>query len=508
LISWECLLSWNKKNKLMRYILFILILFIFSAFAFSKELNESQFTKIARQATVKIIKTYIIPDYCSPWKMKGYNTAVGSGAIIKGKLILTNAHVISDSTFIQVQKENDPVSYEAEVVFAGHDCDLALLRVKDEKFFIGTISLDFGKIPALRSTVTTYGYPVGGERISITEGIVSRIEVGLYSHSKKAALLMIQTDAAINPGNSGGPVIQNGKIAGIAFQAIADSSNIGYMIPTPIIQHFLDDVKDGRYDGFPDLGIITENLQNHAYRDFLGMSRTQTGVIVTHVLKGFSAENLVKKGDVVLSIDKQKIANDGTIAYGDGRILFSIVVDQKQIGETVTLEVLREKHIVKIQIPAGKVRARIPWFDEFETRPEYYIFAGIVFQPLNREFLKCWDKWWYKADRKMLYYYLYHDRDNIYPERSQFIFINQVLPDEVNSYVSDINDLIVDKINGIKITNLSDVIEACKKPQGIYHIIETEGNNKPVIIKASDAVEANKRILKKYEISTDRSMNN
>jgi S1-C subfamily serine protease len=488
----------------MRSLLVILVFFVLSVPAPS---DEIKFTQLARQATVKITKTFITPNYCTPWKMKGYNSSVGSGAIIKGRLILTNAHVVCDSTYIEVQKENDPVSYEAEVLYVGHDCDLALLKVKDETFFHGTINLDFGQIPALRSKVTTYGYPVGGERISITEGIVSRIEIGLYSHSKKASLLMIQTDAAINAGNSGGPVVQNGRIAGIAFQAMADSSNIGYMIPTPIIKHFLKDVKDGVYDGFPDMGILTDNLINPAYRDYLGMNKDQTGVVVTHVLKGFGAENHAQKGDVILSIDGNKIANDGTIQFGDGRIMFSIIVDQKQAGEYVTLELLRNRQIKKITISAGKIEARIPWFEEFETKPEYYIFAGIVFQPLNREFLECWDKWWHKADRRMLYYFLYHDRDNIEPERSEFIFINQVIPDEINSYVSDSNDLMVDKINNIKIKNLKDVVDAFTKPQGNYHIIETEGNNKPIIIKVSDAMEAGKRILKKYEIPSDRRIN-
>ncbi len=488
----------------MRYSLTFLIWIIFSALIFP---DEHKFSQIARQATVKITKTYITPNYCTPWKMKDYNSAVGSGAIIKGKLILTNAHVVCDSTFIQVQKENDPVSYEAEVLYVGHDCDLALLKVKDDMFFNGTVNLEFGLMPEIQSRVATYGYPIGGERISVTEGIVSRIEIGLYSHSKKAALIMIQTDAAINAGNSGGPVIQNGRIAGIAFQAMADSSNIGYMIPTPVIHHFLKDIEDGKYDGFPDIGLLTENLLNPDYREYLGMGKNHTGVIVTHVIKGFSAENNIKKGDVLLSIDGNLIANDGTIPFGDGRMLFSIIVDQKQIGEIVTLEVLRDKRIMKIPLAAGKVTARIPWYDEFETMPGYYIFAGIVFQPLNREFLKCWDKWWHKADRRMLYYFLYLDRDNVAPDRSEFIIINQVLPDSINTYISDINDLIVDKINNIKITSLRDVIKAFGSPVGQYHIIEAEGYNKPIIIKTRDTADANRRILEKYEIPSDRKLN-
>jgi S1-C subfamily serine protease len=488
------------------YFLFIFFLYIiFSIPLFSTELK---YTQVARQAAVKITKTYISPNYCLPWKMKSYGSAVGSGAIINGKLILTNAHVVSDATFIQVQKENDPINYEAEVLFAAHDCDLALLKVKDENFFTGTVSLEFGEIPDLKSIVATYGYPVGGERISITEGVVSRIEIGLYAHSKKLALLMIQTDAAINAGNSGGPVMQDGKIVGIAFQAMADSSNIGYMIPTPIIKHFFEDIKDGRYDGFPDIGILTENMLNPAYREYLGMDNNHTGIIVTHVIQKSSAENKLKKGDVILSIDGNKIANDGSIPYGDGRILFSIIADQKQIGDTVNIEILRDKRISSVPILLRQIPVRIPWYEEYETLPRYFIFGGIVFQPLNREFLKCWDKWWFKADRKMLYNFFYLERDNIHPERSEFIIINNVLPDSVNSYISDIHDSIVNVINNRKILKLEDVIEAFKNPLGQYHIIEVEGYNKPIIIKASEMDEANKRILKKYEIASDRKLTN
>ncbi len=499
----------NKRNISSHYKILLYLFAGFIVLSLSSVLSgQSESTQHPRQATVKIIKTYIRPSYCVPWKMKSYSSTVGSGVIIQDKLILTNAHVVSDSTFLQVQKEDDPNTYEAEILYVGHECDLALLTVKSKDFFSQPLNLEFGGIPELKSMVATYGYPMGGERISITEGVVSRIEIGLYSHSKKSELLTIQTDAAINAGNSGGPVIQDGRIVGIAFQAITDSNNIGYMIPVPVIKHFLDDVKDGKYDGFPDIGVFTGELLNESYREYLGMKKDQSGVVVTNVAEGSSAENILNKGDVLLSIDGNTIANDGSIKYSFGRIRFSIIVDEKQIGDTVVLEVLRKKHVIKTSIKLSRFIPRIAWYDEFETLPKYYIFAGIVFQPLNREFLKCWDKWWYMADRRMLYYFSYLDRDNAIPWKKEFVVINHVLPDKANTYVSDISDLIVDIINNKKITKLEDVIEALKRPVGEYHIIETEGFNKPIVLKASEIKEANKRILEKYEIPSDRRLDN
>jgi S1-C subfamily serine protease len=452
------------------------------------------------QGTVKIIKTSVSPDYNLPWTMKDPETSVGSGAIIRGGYILTNAHVVSDATYIQVKKESDPEMYEAEIVSIGHDCDLAILRAKDRRFYRNTIELEFGGIPELRSRVTTYGYPMGGSRISITEGITSRIEIGEYSHSGSVSFLMIQTDAAINPGNSGGPVMQNNRIVGVAFQASANSDNIGYMIPVPVIEHFLHDVRDGKYDGFPTLGVFTETLDNISYRRYLGMKDGQSGVLVSIVIPDGGAEKHIRPGDVMLSLDSVPIANDGTIAFMQGRIMYSYLIDRKQIGETVTLGVLRKGSVISVSYPLRSYPSRISWFNEYETLPRYCIVGGLVFQVLSKEYLMTWDKWWYTADRRLLYYYSCYMSDDIFPDRKEFIVLNRVLPDRTNTYLSDIHDRVIDQINDMKIRSLADVVEAFKKPSGAFHVIRFDGSSFPLVLKASAVEEANARIREKYNI--------
>jgi S1-C subfamily serine protease len=472
---------------------------ILAAHLFAAEKQKSRPVDISK-GTIKIIKTSVAPDYNLPWIMKDPETSVGSGAIIRGGYILTNAHVVSDATYIQVKKENDPEMYEAEIVYIGHDCDLAMLRAKDKRFYRDTIELEFGGIPELRSRVTTYGYPMGGSRLSITEGITSRIEIGEYSHSGGVSFLMIQTDAAINPGNSGGPVMQNNRIVGVAFQASANSDNIGYMIPVPIIEHFLRDVKDGKYDGFPMLGVFTETLDNISYRRYLGMKDDQSGVLVSIVIPGGGAEGHLKPGDVILGIDSVPIANDATISFMQGRILYSYITDRKQIGETIGVSVLRKGEYIKVSYPLRTYPSRISWFNEYETLPHYCIVGGLVFQPLSKEYLMTWDKWWHTADRRLLYYYSCHMSDNLFPERKEFIVLNRVLPDETNTYLSDIHDRVIDSINDIKIRRLADVVEAFKKPAGGFHVIHFDGSSLPLVLRASSIEEANRRIKEKYNI--------
>ena len=96
--------------------------------------------------------------------------------MIAPQRILTGAHVVANATFVQVQKQSDPKKVTARVVAISHDCDLALLEVDDKAFGRGIKPSVVGDLPKLRDGVQVVGYPIGGEEVSITEGVVSRIE--------------------------------------------------------------------------------------------------------------------------------------------------------------------------------------------------------------------------------------------------------------------------------------------------------------------------------------------
>ena len=228
------------------------------------------------------------PTTALPWLPGGIGGGSGTGWVVANDRLVTNAHVVSNARFLTVEKENDPKKYIATVEHIAHDCDLALLKVEDPAFFKDTKPLPLGGIPELESMVTVFGYPIGGERMSVTQGVVSRVDFRTYTHSVVDSHLTIQIDAAINPGNSGGPVMQDGKVVGVAFQGYCGdvAQNVGYMIPTPVIQHFLDDIKDGQYDRYMDLSIGIANTLNPAMRKALGLADDDRGVMVSSVQSG------------------------------------------------------------------------------------------------------------------------------------------------------------------------------------------------------------------------------
>src|ERR1700730_8450732 len=268
-----------------------------------------------QQSLVRITSTEVSPDYKAPWNAGSLGRGIGAGFVIDGNRIMTNAHVVSNARYLTVERDSDPNKYPAKVLFVAHDCDLALITVEAPGFFKGMIPLQFGGIPELESVVSAYGYPIGGERMSVTTGIVSRVDFQLYTHSSVDQHLAIQISAQINPGNSGGPVMQDAKVVGVAFQGYSGdvAQGVAYMIPTPVMNRFLKDVSNGHYDEYPDLAITYAKLQNPAQRHFLGLKDDDRGALVGTVIAAGPAANSLQAGDVLLAIDDHPIASEANV---------------------------------------------------------------------------------------------------------------------------------------------------------------------------------------------------
>ncbi|HVM33120.1 MAG TPA: S1C family serine protease, partial [bacterium] len=305
-----------------------------------------------RKSVVKIFTVTNKPNYYQPWVIGYQYEASGSGCVLAGHRILTNAHVISDEVFIQVMKAGDTKKYTAEVEYVDHDREVAILKVKNEDFFKDTLPVDFGALPSQRQKVAVYGFPIGGDELSITEGVVSRIEVQRYVHSQRD-FLTIQTDAAINPGNSGGPAFAGGKLIGIAFQSYGagDAQSIGYIVPVSIIQRSLKDRAAGNLTGAPSLGILWQKMESDSLRSFYKMGPNQSGILITQVVYGSPADGVLRPKDVLLSEAGVPIANNGTVPFqGGDRVAFSYLTSQYANGDKVPVEVLRDGKILKLSL--------------------------------------------------------------------------------------------------------------------------------------------------------------
>ena len=444
-------------------------------------------------------------NYTTPWKQNSTTGGVGSGFIIEGNRILTNAHNVSDSRYIIVKKENIAKKYPATVEFVGHDCDLALLKVADESFFIQTIPLSIGDLPQVNSTVSTFGFPMGGTHISVTEGVVSRIQTDIYVHSGADSHLVVQTDAAINPGNSGGPVMQNGKVIGVAFQGIMQADNIGYMIPTTVVEHFLKDIEDGQYDGFGSLGVLLyPGLHSDSYKDYLKVPPDQDGVVVIATIMHSSVESMLEPNDVITQIDDYNVDNDAMVRIHGLTLHLSEVIEAKQIGQTVDVTFYRRGERIKKTATIALNRPIFEYARQYDRPPRYVCFAGLTFVPATRNFLETWGREWLNDIPYYLRYLFNNSMQlNTDRQRKEYVVLAEIMPDEVNSYCGDFKDLVVESINGVAIRSLDDVNEAFKHPSGDYHSLKFMGENRTLPIDAKKALDRQQLILNKYQIPAE-----
>ncbi len=474
----------------MRYlILFMPLFLIASAFHGEQKIRELS------SSVVKIFTVSVKPNYYQPWQMRTQKFSTGSGVIIDNKRILTAAHVVANGVYLEVKKSATPKKFIAHVKWICHEADLALLEVEDESFFEGTKALEIGGMPHRQDGVAVYGYPQGGNEISITQGIISRIEQTVYVHSD-FDLLALQIDAAINPGNSGGPVFdQRGDIIGIAMQSLTSADNIGYLVPTPIIKHFLDDIKDGRYDGFADDGLYIQTMENKTLRAHYQM-QDRSGVLITNIIPGSSTDGYLKKGDVLLQIDGVSISDDATILLKEnGRVAANYLIRTHHIHETFKVRILREGKEIDLDIPSKPLVSLIPF--EHDKRPQYYIFGGIVFMPLTKNYLFEWGRNWVQ---KAPIRFVDIVKNGNFPsaDQEEIVFLHSVLADRENAGY-EISHVIVTHVNDTKIRSFHQFVEAISKSKDETIKITLQGGSQ-IIMNINKANEANTRLLQRYGI--------
>ncbi len=456
-------------------------------------------------ASVVHVQVFRSPyDWSQPWRQEPVSGASGSGFLIEGGRIVTNGHVIADSRQILVRRPDQADPYVATVEAVGDDCDLAVLKVADPAFAKGLRPLRLGTLPKTGTRVITYGFPLGGQDVSSTAGIVSRIESRGYVHSGADQHLVVQTDAAINPGNSGGPVVQDGRVVGVAFQGFPGADNMGFFIPVPIVRYFLENLVDGRYDGFPDSGLQTASLLSPAYRRERALPPGRSGVVVDRVAPGGTAEGAVLPGDVLLSVQEHAIADDGTIRLGDARVTFEHAIDMLQVGGEARFGVWRggEERLVKA------TARRIARYDRnrnrYGTAPDYVVYAGLVFMKLEIELMKTLGRGWPQtANRDLVWHQLFREAEDPGEADREVVVLTRVMRHAVNSQMALATPAGVESINGRKIRSLADVSQAFASNAARFHTIELEGDSGIEALDRARADLAHPEILKQYAIPSD-----
>jgi len=449
---------------------------------------------------VKVFSTIRYPDPYKPWTKQAPAEVTGSGVVIDGKRILTNAHVVNYAGQIQVQanQAGDKVSATVEAIALG--IDLAVLKLDDDSFFTTHPPIQREKVlPEIKDAVMVYGYPTGGTTLSITKGIVSRIEFSAYHGS--FAGLRIQIDAAINPGNSGGPAVVGDKMIGLAFSRLGDAENIGYIIPCEEIDLFLDGLAQGTYQGKPALFDETQTLENPALRSYLKLDKSVAGVIV-HQPANTDPDYPLKEWDVITHIGDVPVDDQGMIKINhDLRVRYNYMIQKLAKDDKVPLTVVRAGQEVKVALPVHSKRTMV--IPELEgTYPSYFVYGPLVFSEATTEFISGFLRGTKSANIVFLMSFtgnplMTRAGDKPAFEGERLVIVSSpFFPHKLAQGYGNAMGQVVNTINGIPIKNLGHLVEVLRDAKDEFVTIDfkTRGGE-TLIFRRTEIIAATEDIM-------------
>ncbi len=449
-----------------------------------------------RQSVVKVISTLRAPNLGQPWTKAGGSESSGTGFVIDGNRILTNYHVVAYASQIYVQPHDTADRIAAEVVINSAEMDLAILSVEDASFFEQRPPLELAaELPAVRSAVNVYGYPIGGSEMSVTEGIVSRIEFSAYYCGGTG--LQIQIDAAINPGNSGGPAIADGKVVGVAFRGIPTAENIGFLIPIEEVNGFLEDIADGTYDGKPQLANEFQPTDNDALRASLKLPGDVGGCELTRVLS-LDPQYPLRVRDVVTKIGPHEIDRRGQVRISDDlRVFFTYYVPKLAEDGEVPLTVYRDGEPMEIRVPTVSRLERVaPYLRG--GYPEYFIVGPLVFSTVSQELVTAMTRSANFVPRLALsrspLLTRGYDTSQFPGERLVFIPTQPFSHRIAKGYTA--YGMVLDELNGVPVKNLAHLVELVRDSQDEFLEFTFAEEKAPrYVFRRQEMIDATEEIL-------------
>ena len=454
-------------------------------------------TNAIENSVVKVFSTVRYPDPYQPWTKRTPSQITGSGVVIGGERILSNAHVVLYASQVQVQanQAGDKISATVEAIAPG--IDLAVLKLDNESFFDGHQPLPFSEnLPDIKEAVLAYGYPEGGNSLSITKGIVSRIEFAQYNAPVSG--LRIQIDAAINPGNSGGPAVVGDHMIGLAFSHLSNAQNIGYIIPSEEIELFLQDIADGHYDGKPAMFDDYQTLENASLRSFLQADKSVEGVVI-HKPDSTEAAYPLKQWDIITHIGDTPIDDQGMIKLNDNlRVGFKYLVQRIAKNGKVPLTLVRAAKKLKVDLPVSpEYPLVIP--DLEGAYPSYFIYGSLVFSAATQQFTRGmiedtgYVRWLIGLGSPLV---SRHGDKAAFKGECLVVVTSPFFPHKLSKGYSEPYGMVIKTVNGIPIKNLGHLVEVLRDAADKYITFEFDSRiGETLVFPRREMADATEEIL-------------
>lgn len=459
---------------------------------------DKSFEELWERAVVTIEVTRKQYDYLQPWSRR-VDQLQKIGTIIGDREILTTADNFSSHTLVRLQKGRGRW-FEGELVWIDYHANLAIVSCKEDRFWEGTKKVDLAKTTPRRGTAQVVRWRSGileFRNVDINRLTVKRGKLTFVDS------LQLELDSDMSGIGWAEAIVQDDKL--IALASSKDDQTITG-IPSTFIQNCLADRKDGTYQGIGYFSFVWQTAENPDTLSYLGMDGEPRGVVVIEVPTN-RVSSPMKPRDIILAIDGFEIDVQGDYRDPDyGNLLLeNLATRDKRAGDKVKIKVFRAGKEMEIDYVLPKVdyTLEIVPMNVFDQDPEYVIIGGLLFQPLTVPYLQSWGADW---SRKAPFRLSYATREDPTPEKPSYVVLSLVLPDPFNIGYQETRYLIVDKLNGKKISTLHDVILAKETPQDGFHVLEfREGDSlRRMVLDAAQIEDTTKRVLERYGIEKDR----
>lgn len=452
---------------------------------------------------IKVNVTSQSYDLQIPWQKQSPNARRGLGVLLAGNRILVTGQMVADATYIELELPESGQKIPAKVVAVDYEANVALLRAaspqKQTAFFAGLKPMSLDTSARIGDSLAVWQTGRVGDLI-VTPLRISKVITQRYV-VENATFIVYEANGIIrSEANSFTlPVVKGGKLAGLLLRY--DSKNqVCTILPAPIIDHFLKDISDGKYEGFPNLGVEFQTTLDDQFREYLGLKNDSRGMFVSGVMKGTSADKVgVKEGDIVLEINGHAVDSRGD--YQDpqfGALSISHIVRGRAfVGDKLDVKVLRDGKEVLL---SGTLIRKEPgeylvWPYLFDRGPNYLMMGGLLFQELSQPYLGAF------GDNQRGGAVLRLARIASHPEefekegRRKLVFLSAVLPTASVQGYERLGGQVVNLVNGRKINDLSDLEEAFKQPGDGIHTIELADFPKLLHVDAIAAERDNLRLV-------------
>ena len=465
----------------------------------------------ADAAVVRVNSTNQDYDFFRPWSKKNPRVFHGLGAVIAGNRVLVTAQLVANHNYVELERAESGQKTDARVVCVDYEANLALLEPNTDNFLAGIMPLELIQDAVVGDRVNVLQLESNDALVS-TPGPITTIEVARYQLEGNSFLVYRLTlPLQYKEGSFTAPVIKEGKLAGILMRYDPRAQSVD-VLPAPVIAHFLKDVDDGTYNGFPRAGMEYAPTRDPQLRHYAKLPAGGGGVYITDApANGPAAQAGVKAGDVLMDVDGHSIDQDGN--YEEplyGRISMTHLLSTlTYAGQTVTAKLMRDGQPLTVEITMNHKPPQDYVSEPYviDKAPRYCVVDGLIFEELSRQYLKEWGNDWQKQAPQRLVYLDRFQTALVPAGRKRIVVLSQVLPTAGNIGYEDLKYLVVTNVNGKPVTSLEDLPKALETPLDGFHKIEFEESPRELFLDAAALAEHNRNVQESYSLPELQRLN-